>query len=151
MHLAFTVPKEGANGSFDALLIPADAPHPLAAHQFLNFMLEPRVIAAITNEIHYANDNRAADAYVDPQILQRPGHLSDAGGRGAAVQRAGSRAGARAAAHAHLDAHQDEPVTRPVRATRAQGRAPPQAASGERTALFARRVRGRAGRPLRAD
>jgi len=72
VHLAFTVPKEGANGSFDAWLIPADAPHPLAAHKFLNYMLEPRVIAAITNEIHYANDNRAAGAYVNPQILNDP-------------------------------------------------------------------------------
>jgi putrescine transport system substrate-binding protein len=72
VHLAFTVPKEGSNGSFDALLIPADAPHPLAAHKFLNFMLEPRVIAAVTNEIHYANDNQAANAYVDPQILADP-------------------------------------------------------------------------------
>jgi len=72
VNLAFTVPKEGANGSFDALLIPADAPHPLAAHKFLNYILEPRVIAAITNDIHYANDNRAAEAYVDPQILHDP-------------------------------------------------------------------------------
>ena len=72
VHLAFTVPKEGANGSFDAWLIPADARHPLAAHKFLNYILEPRVIAAITNEIHYANDNRAADAYVNPQILNDP-------------------------------------------------------------------------------
>jgi len=30
------------------------------------------VISAITNQIHYANDNRAADAYVDPQILRDP-------------------------------------------------------------------------------
>jgi putrescine transport system substrate-binding protein len=72
VHLAFTVPQEGANGSFDAWLIPADAPHPLAAHRFLNYLLEPRVIAAITNEIHYANDNRAADAYVNPQIRNDP-------------------------------------------------------------------------------
>ena len=72
VHLAFTVPREGANASFDALLIPADAPHPLAAHRFLNFILEPQVIAAITNEIHYANDNQAANAYVDPEILSDP-------------------------------------------------------------------------------
>ncbi len=72
VHLAFSVPKEGANGSFDAWLIPADAPHPLAAHRFLDYLLEPRVIAAITNEIHYANDNRSADAYVNPQILNDP-------------------------------------------------------------------------------
>ena len=72
VHLAFTVPKEGANASFDALLIPADAPHPLAAHKFLNFMLEPQVIANVTNYIHYANDNEAANAYVDPRILHDP-------------------------------------------------------------------------------
>ena len=72
VHLAFTVPREGANGTYDALLIPADAPHPRNALKFLNFMLEPRVIAAVTNEIHYGNDNRAADPYVDPQILHDP-------------------------------------------------------------------------------
>jgi putrescine transport system substrate-binding protein len=72
VHLAFTVPKEGANASFDALLIPADAPHPLAAHKFLNYILEPRVIAGITNFIHYANDNAAANAYVNAQILGDP-------------------------------------------------------------------------------
>ena len=72
VNLAFTVPKEGAGGSFDALLIPAGAPHPQAAHQFLEFMLQPQVIAAVTNYIHYANDNLAANAYVDPQILNDP-------------------------------------------------------------------------------
>jgi putrescine transport system substrate-binding protein len=72
MPLAFTVPKEGANGSYDAWLIPADAPHPRAAHEFLNYMLEPPVIAAVTNDIHYANDNAAADPYVDPQIRADP-------------------------------------------------------------------------------
>jgi putrescine transport system substrate-binding protein len=70
--LAFTVPKEGANASFDALLIPADAPHPQNAHKFLNFMLEPRVIAAVTNYIHYANDNAAANPFVRPEILNDP-------------------------------------------------------------------------------
>jgi putrescine transport system substrate-binding protein len=70
--LAFTIPREGSNFAFDALLIPADAPHPLAAHAFLNYILEPKVIAAITNEIHYANDNEAANVYVDPEILHDP-------------------------------------------------------------------------------
>jgi putrescine transport system substrate-binding protein len=72
VNLAFTVPKEGANESFDALLIPADAPHPRAAHRFLNFMLEPKVIAAVTNDIHYANDNVASNPYIDRQILSDP-------------------------------------------------------------------------------
>jgi putrescine transport system substrate-binding protein len=72
VNLAFTVPKEGANASFDALLIPVDAPHPEAAHRFLNFILEPRVIADITNEIHYGNDNLASTPYADPKILNDP-------------------------------------------------------------------------------
>ena len=70
--LAFTIPREGANFAFDALLIPADAPHPRAAHLFLNYILEPQVIAAITNEIHYANDNVASNPYVDPALLNDP-------------------------------------------------------------------------------
>jgi len=72
VNLAFTVPKEGSNASFDALLIPTGAPHVENAHKFLDFMLEPRVIAAVTNDIHYANDNIAANAFVDPLILNDP-------------------------------------------------------------------------------
>ncbi|MBV8741727.1 MAG: polyamine ABC transporter substrate-binding protein [Sinobacteraceae bacterium] len=72
VNLAFTIPREGANGSLDALLIPVDAPHVDAAYKFLNFMLRPEIIAAVTNDIHYGNDNLAANAYVDPRILHDP-------------------------------------------------------------------------------
>ena len=72
VNLAFTVPKEGANAYYDAFLIPKGAPHPEAAHKFLEFLLEPKVIAGITNEIHYGNDNLAANAFVDPAILNDP-------------------------------------------------------------------------------
>jgi putrescine transport system substrate-binding protein len=72
LHLAFTIPREGASFDYDALLIPAGAPHPVAAHRFLNYMLEPQVIAAVTNATHYGNNNRDADAYVEPWILADP-------------------------------------------------------------------------------
>jgi putrescine transport system substrate-binding protein len=72
VNLAFTVPREGANESFTALLIPEGAPHPEAAYRFLNFIMRPRVIAEITNEIYYGNDNIAARRYVDPKILADP-------------------------------------------------------------------------------
>jgi len=72
VNLAFTVPKEGANESYDALLIPVGAPHLEAAYRFINFMLQPQVIAAITNELHYGNNNLAANALVDPRILNDP-------------------------------------------------------------------------------
>jgi putrescine transport system substrate-binding protein len=71
-HLAFTLPKEGSNITYNAFLIPAAAPHPEAAHQFLNFILDPKIIAEITNDIHYGNDNLAARPYVNQGILQDP-------------------------------------------------------------------------------
>jgi len=72
LHLAFTIPREGANVNYDALLIPAGAPHPGAAHVFLNYLLEPRVIAHVTNTLHSGNNNRTANAYVEPRMLADP-------------------------------------------------------------------------------
>lgn len=72
LNLAFTVPKEGANIWYDAWLIPAGAPHPQAAAKFLNFILDAKVIAGVTNDIHYGNDNLAADEFVNPAILANP-------------------------------------------------------------------------------
>lgn len=71
-HLAFTLPKEGSNITYNAFLIPASAPHPDAAHKFLNFILQPQVIAAITNDIHYGNDNLAARPFVRSEMLNDP-------------------------------------------------------------------------------
>jgi putrescine transport system substrate-binding protein len=69
VNLAFTVPKEGANQTFSSLLIPAGAPHPDAAYEFINFILRPEVIAEISNTIYYGNDNIASRRLVDPGIL----------------------------------------------------------------------------------
>ena len=71
-HLAFTLPKEGSNITYNALLIPASAPHPEAAHKFLNFILDPKIIAEITNDIDYGNDNIGARPYVRKDILEDP-------------------------------------------------------------------------------
>jgi putrescine transport system substrate-binding protein len=71
-HLAFTLPKEGSNITYNAFLIPASAPHRQAAHRFLNYILEPRVIAEITNDIHYGNDNLAARPFINSEILGDP-------------------------------------------------------------------------------
>ena len=72
LHLRFTLPREGSNITYNALLIPAGAPHPHAAHSFINFILDPHVIADITNEIYYGNDNLAARPFVRPEILNDP-------------------------------------------------------------------------------
>ena len=72
LHLAFTLPREGSNVTYNALLIPTGAPHPQAAHAFINFILEPHVIADITNDIYYGNDNLAARPFVRPEIINDP-------------------------------------------------------------------------------
>ena len=72
VNLAFTVPKEGANQNFSSMLIPEGAPHPEAAYRFINFMLRPEVIADITNQIYYGNDNIASRPLVSPAILNDP-------------------------------------------------------------------------------
>src|SRR5207244_7448843 len=48
VEIAFRVPREGAQMSIDMLGIPADAPHPDNAHAFIDYILRPEVIAAIT-------------------------------------------------------------------------------------------------------
>ncbi|HUX74823.1 MAG TPA: polyamine ABC transporter substrate-binding protein [Steroidobacteraceae bacterium] len=72
LNLAFTVPKEGANLTFSSFLIPVGAPHLAAAYKFLNYMLRPDVIAEVTNQIYYGNDNLAARPLVNPRILADP-------------------------------------------------------------------------------
>jgi putrescine transport system substrate-binding protein len=72
LHLAFTLPREGSNITYNALLIPTGAPHPQAAHEFINFILEPHVIADITNDTHYGNDNLAARPFVRAEIINDP-------------------------------------------------------------------------------
>lgn len=69
VNLAFTVPKEGANQTFSSLLIPVGAPHPEAAYTFINYILQPEVIAEITNQIFYGNDNLASRPLIEPSIL----------------------------------------------------------------------------------
>ena len=72
LHLGFTVPREGTNRNYTALLIPVGAPHPDGAYRFIDYLLQPQVIASITNEIYYGNDNAAADAFVSRSLLEDP-------------------------------------------------------------------------------
>jgi putrescine transport system substrate-binding protein len=71
--IAFRVPKEGAQMSVDMLGIPKDAPHPDNALKFIDYILRPAVIAAISDAVSYPNPNAAATALVSPQIRDDPG------------------------------------------------------------------------------
>jgi len=71
--VAYSIPKEGTIIWFDSYAIPKDAPHPGNAHLFINYMLEPQVIAAVTNLVHYPNGNSAARQFVSKEVLEDPG------------------------------------------------------------------------------
>ena len=73
VHVAYTVPKEGAILWIDVMAIPSDAPHPDNAYAFINYLLKPDVIAAISNEVAYANANQAATGLVDEAVRNDPG------------------------------------------------------------------------------
>jgi putrescine transport system substrate-binding protein len=73
VEIGFRVPREGAQMSIDMLGIPADAPHPDNAHAFIDYVLRPEIIAAISNAVSYPNPNVAATTLVDPAIRDDPG------------------------------------------------------------------------------
>jgi len=67
-RVAYMVPKEGSDLWFSMVAIPKDAPHAANAHLFVNYLMDPKVIANITNFIGYANANSAATPLLDPFI-----------------------------------------------------------------------------------
>jgi spermidine/putrescine-binding protein len=58
--LAWALPQEGGTLWIDSLVVPASAPHPRAAHEFINYILRPEVGAAISAATGYGTPNRAA-------------------------------------------------------------------------------------------
>jgi len=71
-RIGYSIPKEGTIVWFDSYLIPKDAPHPRNAHAFINYMLRPEVIAAVSNTTNYANGNLAAGSFMRPEVLHDP-------------------------------------------------------------------------------
>ncbi len=68
VDLAYLVPREGALITLDMMAIPADAPHPQNAQIWLNYLMRPEVIAAVTNYIKYPNGISASLPLIDPAV-----------------------------------------------------------------------------------
>lgn len=67
--IGYCIPKEGCTISLDNLCIPAGAAHRELALEFINFILEARIAAEISNGTGYAVANLAARAYIKPELL----------------------------------------------------------------------------------
>ncbi|WP_179403301.1 polyamine ABC transporter substrate-binding protein [Burkholderia guangdongensis] len=70
--IRFNNPKEGGLLWFDMMVVPKDAPHPEAALQWINYIQDPKVNAAITNAVFYPTANKAARQFVSPAIAHDP-------------------------------------------------------------------------------
>ena len=71
-RFAVIMPKEGGTVAIDNLCIPASSKRADAAHQFIDFVLEPENAAEIANGTGYATTNRAARNLIKPEILNNP-------------------------------------------------------------------------------
>ncbi|MGE7994200.1 polyamine ABC transporter substrate-binding protein [Pseudomonas sp. NPDC089554] len=68
VKVGYSIPKEGAPLWFDMVAMPADAPDEKAGYAYMNYLLQPEVMANISNSVQYANGNLKADALVDPAM-----------------------------------------------------------------------------------
>lgn len=71
-NVLYYIPEEGGVKGSDTLAIFSGAQHPIAAHLFINHMLDAEVSAANTNYIYYMGPNAAAKEFIDPAILEDP-------------------------------------------------------------------------------
>ncbi len=76
-HILHGMPKEGAVLAVDNMVIHKDAPRPDLALKFMNFMLDGRNSAELTNLIGSGNPNLDAVKYIKPEILKNPAIFPD--------------------------------------------------------------------------
>ncbi|AUH01176.1 spermidine/putrescine ABC transporter substrate-binding protein PotF [Pectobacteriaceae bacterium C52] len=73
VNIGYSIPKEGALAFFDVFAMPADAKNVDSAYKFLNYLLEPKVIANISNHVFYANVNKESLPFVNDAVRNNPG------------------------------------------------------------------------------
>ena len=72
VNLQALIPPKGSTLFFDSMAIPADAPHPKNAQVFINYILRPEVHASLTNQVFYANPNKASLKFVKKEVADNP-------------------------------------------------------------------------------
>jgi len=68
----YRVPREGTTVWMDTMAIPVDARHPEYAYAFINFVMRPTNMAAISNFTGYPTSNAKARADVDATMRNNP-------------------------------------------------------------------------------
>lgn len=72
VKLKYAIPKEGAGSFYDMVAIPKDAENVDAAYAWMNYLMQPEVMAEITNSVRFPNGNKAATPLVNKDISGDP-------------------------------------------------------------------------------
>lgn len=72
VRVEYAIPNEGALMWFDQMAIPTDAKNVEEAHVFLNYIMEPEVIAKASNYVYYANGNIDSQQYLNDDVINDP-------------------------------------------------------------------------------
>src|SRR5205823_7005905 len=70
--MEYVIPRSGAFSWVDSMAIAKGAKHPGNAEKFMNYMLDPKVGAALTNAVNYGSPNKAAQPFINKDILTNP-------------------------------------------------------------------------------
>ena len=70
--IAYHIPKQGSQRWIDTIAVPKDAPDGDNALRWIDFLLEPDVIAANSNALGVMNGNRAALSLLSPDLRNDP-------------------------------------------------------------------------------
>lgn len=71
-HWKYVIPEEGSTIFIDNLCIPKGAPKKELAEAFINFIIQPDVIAGVTAFTHYANCVPASKEHLPPTLRDNP-------------------------------------------------------------------------------
>ena len=77
VEIEYHAPTEGALMWFDQMAIPVDAPNPDGAHVFLNVIMDAQNMAAASNYVYYANGNKAAQEFLEEDVIGDPAIYPD--------------------------------------------------------------------------
>ena len=72
VEIGIFIPKQGSAFNIDVMAIPADAPNADNALLFIDFLLRPEIMAAVTNTTGYANAIPASQAMLRDEIKNDP-------------------------------------------------------------------------------
>ncbi len=70
--IMYTIPEQGCTLWVDNMTVLKNAPHPNAAHAWINFIMDPAVMAIISNTRYYANPNKDAFPLLNRDVAEDP-------------------------------------------------------------------------------